>query len=213
MMVAFYLTCLIFVFVVLGAICLYCRVGILSLLKYIKEEILIVLGTSTIESVLPRMLLKFEHLGCKKSVVGLGMPTGYAFNLDGTCIYGTMAILFIAQALNVPLTFLDQLTILGVLMLTTKGISGVPGGGFLALAATLSSVHALPVAGLALVIGIDRFMSEARAVTTLIGNAVATIVVAKWEGALDEERMKRVLSNESVAEADAPEEVVVQELA
>jgi aerobic C4-dicarboxylate transport protein len=208
LMAAFYITCVVFIFVVLGAISRACGFSIWKLISYIKEESLIVLGTSTQEAVLPRMLLKLERLGCKKSVVGLVIPTGYAFNLDGVCIYSTMSVLFIGYATNAHLTLLDQLTILGVLILTTKGMSGVPGGGFIAVAATLSSVQSLPVAGLALLLGVDRFMSEARAVTSLIGNAVATVVVAKWDGALDEAAMRRVLNNETVLEADNPEELV-----
>jgi aerobic C4-dicarboxylate transport protein len=188
-----YGTCLLFVFVVLQIVA---RLGGFSLwrfLVYIREEILIVLGTSTSESALPRLMVKLEELGCSKSVVGLVVPTGYSFNLDGTSIYLSMAALFIAQAAHVTLSWGQQLEILGVLLLTSKGSAAVTGGGFVALAATLSTMHTLPVAGLALVFGVDRFMSEARALTNLIGNGVATIIVAKWERALDERRMHALL--------------------
>ena len=188
-----YGTCLLFIFVVLQIVA---RLGGFSLwrfLVYIREEILIVLGTSTSESALPRLMVKLEELGCSKSVVGLVVPTGYSFNLDGTSIYLSMAALFIAQAAHVTLSWGQQLEILGVLLLTSKGSAAVTGGGFVALAATLSTMHTLPVAGLALVFGVDRFMSEARALTNLIGNGVATIIVAKWERALDERRMRALL--------------------
>jgi aerobic C4-dicarboxylate transport protein len=188
-----YGTCLLFIFVVLQIVA---RLGGFSLwrfLVYIREEILIVLGTSTSESALPRLMVKLEELGCSKSVVGLVVPTGYSFNLDGTSIYLSMAALFIAQAAHVTLSWGQQLEILGVLLLTSKGSAAVTGGGFVALAATLSTMHTLPVAGLALVFGVDRFMSEARALTNLIGNGVATIIVAKWERALDERRMHALL--------------------
>jgi aerobic C4-dicarboxylate transport protein len=157
------------------------------------------------------MMVKLEHLGCQKSVVGLVIPTGYSFNLDGTSIYMTMAAVFIAQATNTPLTLGQQLGILGILLLTSKGAAAVTGGGFITLAATLSAIPTLPVAGLALLIGVDRFMSEARALTNLVGNGVATVAVAKWDGALDEVRMRAILNGETVAEADKPEEVLVAE--
>jgi aerobic C4-dicarboxylate transport protein len=174
-------------------------------LRYIKEEILIVLGTSSSEPALPRMITKLENLGCAKPVVGLVIPTGYSFNLDGTSIYLTMAAVFIAQATNVPLNLGQQLTILAVLLLTSKGAAAVTGGGFITLAATLSVVGDVPVAGLALLLGIDRFMSECRAITNLIGNGVATMVVAKWEGALDLDRMRMVLAGGTDADlADEP---------
>ena len=168
------------------------------------------LGTSSSESVLPRMMAKMENLGAKKSVVGLVIPTGYSFNLDGTSIYLTMAAVFIAQATNTPMTLTQQLTLLGVLLLTSKGAAGVTGSGFIVLAATLSAVGGVPVAGLALILGIDRFMSEARALTNLIGNGVATVVVAKWTGDLDSERLQRQLNNESEVEASEPEAVLDQ---
>jgi len=208
LMGSFYLTCLLFIFVVLGLIARWAGFSIVRFIVYIKEELLIVLGTSSSESVLPRMMAKMEKLGCSKSVVGLVIPTGYSFNLDGTSIYLTMAAIFVAQATNSDLTLMQQLTILGVLLLTSKGASGVTGSGFIVLAATLSSVPAIPVAGLALILGIDRFMSEARALTNLIGNGVATVVVGKWCGEVDEQRMRRVLDNETDEEAEDPEKVL-----
>jgi aerobic C4-dicarboxylate transport protein len=208
LMGAFYLTCLIFVFVVLGAIARWHGFSIWKFVKYIKEELLIVLGTSSSESVLPRMMAKMETLGARKSVVGLVIPTGYSFNLDGTSIYLTMAAVFIAQATNTPMSLTQELTLLGVLLLTSKGAAGVTGSGFIVLAATLSAVGGVPVTGLALILGIDRFMSEARALTNLVGNGVATIVVAKWTGDLDTDRLRRQLDNESDLDADEPEAVV-----
>ena len=189
LMGTFYLTCLLFIFVVLGAISKYIGFNILDFITYIKDELLIVLGTSSSESVLPRIMHKLEDLGCSKSVVGLVIPTGYSFNLDGTSIYLTMAALFVAQATNTDLTLLQQLTILAVLMLTSKGASGVTGSGFVTLAATLSVVPTIPVAGLALILGIDRFMSEARALTNLIGNGVATLAISKWENELNYDKL------------------------
>ena len=182
LMACVYLTCVLFVSVVLGTIARLVGFRLWPFLRYIKEEILIVLGTSSSEAVLPRMITKMENVGCAKPVVGLVIPTGYSFNLDGTSIYLTMAAIFIAQATNVPLNLWQQLSILGVLLLTSKGAAAVTGGGFITLAATLSSTGTVPVAGLALILGIDRFMSEARAITNLIGNGVATMVVARWEG-------------------------------
>ncbi len=205
LMAAVYLTCFLFVAIVLGAIARFTGFSLWKFIRYIKEELLIVLGTSSSESALPRMIAKLENLGCAKPVVGMVVPTGYSFNLDGTSIYLTMAAIFIAQATNVDLTLGQQLTILGVLLLTSKGAAAVTGGGFVTLAATLSTIDTLPVAGLALLLGIDRFMSEARAITNLIGNGVATVVIAKWEGALDTERMARVLDAETVIDADEPE--------
>jgi aerobic C4-dicarboxylate transport protein len=194
LMGSFYLTCLVFVFGVLGLVARWAGFSITRLLWYIRGELLIVLGTSSSESVLPRMMVKLEEAGCAKSVVGLVIPTGYSFNLDGTSIYLTMAAIFVAQATNTDLTLTQELTLLGVLLLTSKGASGVTGAGFITLAATLSTVPTIPVAGLALILGIDRFMSEARALTNLVGNAVATIVVAKWEGELDQGRLDAALS-------------------
>jgi aerobic C4-dicarboxylate transport protein len=208
LMASVYITCLLFVFVVLGAIARLAGFSVWRLIVYLKEEILIVLGTSSSESALPRMMVKLENLGCARPVVGLVIPTGYSFNLDGTSIYLTMAAIFVAQATNTPLSLGQQVTILGVLLLTSKGAAAVTGGGFITLAATLSTTHTIPVAGLALLLGIDRFMSEARAITNLIGNGVATIVVARWEGALDSARMLRVLKGETEQEADAPEGVL-----
>ncbi len=208
LMGTFYLTCLLFIFVVLGSIARAHGFSIWKFIKYIKEELLIVLGTSSSESVLPRMMAKMENLGVQKSVVGLVIPTGYSFNLDGTSIYLTMAAIFIAQATNTPLDLTQQITLLGVLLLTSKGAAGVTGSGFIVLAATLSAVGGVPVAGLALILGIDRFMSEARALTNLIGNGVATIVVAKWTGELDARRMRRKLDNETETDADEPEVVL-----
>jgi len=208
-MLAFYVTCLLFVFVVLGAVAALSGFSIFKFIRYIKEELLIVLGTSSSESVLPRMIAKMENLGCEKSVVGLVIPTGYSFNLDGTCIYLTMAAIFLAQATGTELTIWQELGIIGVLLLTSKGAAGVTGSGFIVLAATLASVGTIPVASIALILGIDRFMSEARALTNLIGNGVATVVVAKWEGALDEKVLHQRLNQERDAEADDPESVKI----
>ena len=205
LMGAFYLTCLIFIFLVLGLIARFHGFSIWKFIKYIKEELLIVLGTSSSESVLPRMMEKMENLGAKKTTVGLVIPTGYSFNLDGTAIYLTMAAVFIAQATNTPMTLTQELTLLAVLLLTSKGAAGITGSGFIVLAATLSAVGTVPVAGLALILGIDRFMSEARALTNLIGNGVATLVVAKWTGDLDVDRMNAGLNNETWVEAQEPE--------
>ena len=205
LMIAFYVTCVIFVIFVLGGIAWLTGFNIFKFIRYIKEELLIVLGTSSSESVLPRMIAKLENLGCKQSVVGLVVPTGYSFNLDGTCIYLTMAAIFLAQATNTELTLWQQLGIIGILLLTSKGAAGVTGSGFIVLAATLASVGTIPVASIALILGVDRFMSEARALTNLVGNGVATVVVAKWENSLDEDRMRRVLDHESETEASEPE--------
>ena len=205
LMGAFYLTCLLFIFVVLGLIARFHGFSIWKFIKYIKEELLIVLGTSSSESVLPRMMEKMENLGAKKSTVGLVIPTGYSFNLDGTSIYLTMAAVFIAQATNTPMTLMQEVTLLGVLLLTSKGAAGITGSGFIVLAATLSAVGTVPVAGLALILGIDRFMSEARALTNLIGNGVATLVVATWTNELDTERLTAALNNETWIEAQEPE--------
>ena len=208
LMGSFYLTCLLFVFIVLGTIAKLCGFSILKFIKYIKEELLIVLGTSSSESVLPRMMAKLENLGCSKSVVGLVIPTGYSFNLDGTSIYLTMAAVFVAQATNTRLTLIQTLTILGVLLLSSKGAAGVTGSGFITLAATFAAVPTVPVAGLALILGVDRFMSEARALTNLVGNGVATMVVSRWERELDKDTMSRVLNKESEAEAEEPEAIL-----
>jgi len=212
LMGTFYLTCLIFVFVVLGIIARLHGFSVWKFVKYIKEELLIVLGTSSSESVLPRMMEKLENLGARKSVVGLVIPTGYSFNLDGTSIYLTMAAVFIAQATDTPMTLTQQLTLLAVLLLTSKGAAGITGSGFIVLAATLSAVGGVPVAGLALILGIDRFMSEARALTNLVGNGVATLVVAKWTGDLDMERLHAGLNNETWEEAQEPEILLDQKV-
>ncbi|MBA1191088.1 dicarboxylate/amino acid:cation symporter [Pseudomonas entomophila] len=195
LMACFYITCLLFVLVVLGTICRAHGFSVLKLIRYIREELLIVLGTSSSESALPRMLAKMERLGAKKSVVGLVIPTGYSFNLDGTSIYLTMAAVFIAQATDTTMDITHQITLLLVLLVASKGAAGVTGSGFIVLAATLSAVGHLPVAGLALILGIDRFMSEARALTNLVGNAVATVVVAKWVNEMDNDKLASELAS------------------
>lgn len=194
LMGTFYLTCIVFIFGFLGLIAKRTGFSIFKFLKYIREELFTVLGTSSSESVLVPMMEKLERLGCSKSVVGLVMPTGYSFNLDGTNIYMTIAAVFIAQALNIDLTLGQQLSILLVAVFTSQGASGVTGAGFVTLAATLAAVPSVPVAGLALILGIDRFMSEARAITNMIGNGVATIVVSRWEKELDTEILNRELN-------------------
>jgi aerobic C4-dicarboxylate transport protein len=198
LMLSVYATCLLFVFVVLGLVAWASGFSIFAFLRYIAAEILIVLGTSSSETALPRLMRKLEDLGCAKPVVGLVVPTGYSFNLDGTSIYLTMAAMFIAQATGTDLSLGQQLGLLGILLLTSKGAAGVTGSGFVTLAATLSATHTVPVAGIALILGIDRFMSEARAITNIIGNGVATVAIARWEGALDRDRMNRVLAGEPV---------------
>jgi aerobic C4-dicarboxylate transport protein len=194
LMGSFYLTCLLFIFLVLGTIAAMTGFSILRFLGYIRDELMTVLGTSSSETALVPLMQKLERLGCSRSVVGLVVPSGYSFNLDGTNIYLTMAAIFVAQALNIDLSIPQQLTILGVAMLTSKGASGVTGAGFITLAATLTVVPTIPVAGLALILGIDRFMSEARSLTNFIGNGVATIVVARWEKELDEDKLRKELS-------------------
>lgn len=205
LMLCFYATCLIFIFVVLGIVGRLHGFSIWRFVKYIREELFIVLGTSSSEAVLPRMMSKLEALGAHKSVVGLVIPAGYSFNLDGTSIYLTMATIFIAQATNTPLSLFQQLTVLAVLLLTSKGAAGVTGSGFIVLAATLSAVGTVPVAGVALILGIDRFMSEARALTNLVGNGVATLVVARWCKALNVTTLQQQLASgpavEEMAEA------------
>jgi len=200
----FYATSLLFVFVVLGAVCRYNGFSILSLLRYIKEELLLVLGTSSSEAALPSLMEKMEKAGAKRSVVGLVIPTGYSFNLDGTNIYMTLAALFIAQATNTDLTLGQELLLLVVAMISSKGAAGVTGAGFITLAATLSIVPTVPIAGMALILGVDRFMSECRSLTNFIGNAVATIVVARWEGALDRDKLNAALSGQLPELAPAP---------
>jgi aerobic C4-dicarboxylate transport protein len=193
LMGSFYLTCVLFVVIILGAVGYFVGFSIFRFVAYIKDELLTVLGTSSSETALVPLMRKLEDLGCPKAVVGLVVPAGYSFNLDGTNIYMTMAALFVAQALNIDLTLTQQLTILAVAMLTSKGASGVTGSGFITLAATLAVVPSIPVAGLALILGIDRFMSEARALTNLVGNGVAAIVVSSWEKELDKEALKAKL--------------------
>ena len=188
-----YITSFLFIFIVLGLIARVSKFSLWRFLNYIKEELLIVLGTSSSEVVLPRMISKLVKLGCGKTVVGMVLPAGYTFNLDGTSIYLTLATLFIAQALNIDLSLGQQLTIIVVLLLTSKGAAAVTGGGFIVLAATLSSMHTIPVEGVVLLLGVDRFMSEARSLTNLIGNGVATVVIAKWEGDFDSTVAKKVL--------------------
>jgi aerobic C4-dicarboxylate transport protein len=187
LLVALYITTLIFIVAVLGTVARWSGMPLMQFLRYFKDEILITLGTCSTEAVLPRMMVKLEKLGCKKSVVGMVLPTGYAFNADGTCIYLTMAAIFIAQATNTPLTFMDQMILLGVFLLTSKGSAGVAGAGFITLAATLTTIHSIPLVGLVLLLGIDRFLNEARAVTNLIGNGIGTIAIAKWDNSFDVE--------------------------
>ncbi len=202
LMACVYITSVAFVFVVLGSIAWAHGFSVWKFIKYIKEELLIVLGTSSSESVLPRMMVKMEALGCSKSVVGLVIPSGYSFNLDGTSIYLTIAAIFVAQATNTHLTGSQEAFLLLILMLSSKGAAAVTGGGFITLAATLQAIGTVPMAGLTLLLGVDRFMSEMRALTNLVGNGVATIVVAKWEHELDESRMRRVLSGQEEIDDD-----------
>ncbi len=205
LMGSFYLTCVLFVVLVLGSIAHLCDFSIFKFVRYIRDELLLVLGTSSSESALVPMMGKLERLGCSKSVVGLVIPSGYSFNLDGTNIYLTMAAIFVAQALNVELTLTQEISLLAVAMLTSKGASGVTGAGFITLAATLTVVPTVPVAGLALILGIDRFMSEARALTNLIGNGVATIVVSHWERELDRDTFHAQLDAGPYAETPKSE--------
>ena len=181
LMLCVYLTMALFVFVILGSILRYYKISILSILKYIKEELLLVLGTSSSEAALPSIMVKLERMGCSKSVVGLVIPTGYSFNLDGTSIYLSMSVIFLAQLYDVHLSFFEILTVIGILMITSKGAAGVTGSGFIVLASTLTALHKIPVEGLAFLLGVDKFMSEARAITNLIGNTVATIIISKTE--------------------------------
>lgn len=202
LIVTFYITSILFVLLILGAVARYNGFSIVGLIRYIKAELWLVLGTSSSEAALPNLMQKMEAAGCKKSVVGLVVPTGYSFNLDGTNIYMTMAALFIAQATNTDLTIGQQITLLLVAMLSSKGAAGVTGAGFITLAATLSVVPGLPVEGMALILGIDRFMSECRALTNFIGNACATIVVARWENALDKEQLGKAMRGELVVKTE-----------
>jgi len=200
LLICFYVTCLIFIFLILGPICRFCGFSLLKLMRYLREEILVCLATSSSEVVLPRMLTMLEKLGCKASVVDLIIPTGYSFNLDGTCLYLASVTVFLAQATNTPLDIYEQVVLVGVLLLTSKGAAGVAGAAFVVLAATLSTVGSIPVASVALILGVHRLLSEGLTPTNLIGNAVATIVIAKWERSLDEDRMHRVLNQEDVVE-------------
>ncbi len=195
LIMTFYITAVLFVIVILGAVARYNGFSIIHLIRYIKDELWLVLGTSSSEAALPSLMDKMQKAGCEKSVVGLVIPTGYSFNLDGTNIYMTMAALFIAQACNVDLSISEQIALLLVAMVSSKGAAGVTGAGFITLAATLSVVPAVPVAGMALILGIDRFMSECRALTNLVGNACATIVVARWDKALDKDLLDKALKN------------------
>jgi aerobic C4-dicarboxylate transport protein len=198
LMLSFYITVFLFVFVVLNLICKYNGFSLWNLLKYIKEELLITLGASSSEPALPNIMLKLEAAGCDKSVVGLLIPAGYSFNLDGTTIYLSMCIIFLAQVFNIDLSLMQQLTIIGILMITSKGAAGVTGSGFIVLASTLAAIKVIPVEGLALLIGVDRFMSEARAITNIIGNTVATVVIAKSENAINEPLYQSVVENKSI---------------
>jgi aerobic C4-dicarboxylate transport protein len=203
LMGAMYITCVLFVFVVLGAVARISGFSLWKFLRYIRDEIFTVLGTSSSESVVPQLMKKLEHLGVSKPVVGLVVPAGVTFNPDGQCIYYTMAAIFIAQATNTPLTLMDQFVVLGVLMVTSKGSAGVTGSGFITLAATLASMGKIPVAGMVLLLGVDRFMSEARAITNTIGNAVGTVVVGRWVGSVDRVRMQRILDGEELDQEPA----------
>ncbi|MGN5373919.1 dicarboxylate/amino acid:cation symporter [Sphingomonas hankookensis] len=207
----FYFTAFLFVTVVLGLVARFCGFSIFRLISYLKAELLLVLGTSSSESALPSLIEKMERAGIPKSIVGLVVPTGYSFNLDGTNIYMTMAALFIAQACNVDLSIGQQILLLAVAMLSSKGAAGVTGAGFITLAATLSIVPTVPVAGMALILGVDRFMSECRSLTNFIGNAVATVVVAKWEGKLDKQQFDAALTGRSVRVEEMPEGAVAAE--
>ncbi|MEN7470227.1 cation:dicarboxylate symporter family transporter, partial [Providencia stuartii] len=207
LIMTFYITSLLFVLIVLGAVAKYNGFSIIQLIKYIKDELWLVLGTSSSEAALPSLMRKMEHAGCEKSVVGLVIPTGYSFNLDGTNIYMTMAALFIAQATNIDLTIWEQISLLLVAMISSKGAAGVTGAGFITLAATLMVVPSIPVAGMALILGIDRFMSECRALTNLVGNACACIVVARWEKELDTEK----LANAFAAKGESIDSIITEE--
>jgi aerobic C4-dicarboxylate transport protein len=203
LMGAFYLTCFLFVFIVLGLVMSVTGLSLIKLMRYLSDEFFIVLGTSSSEAALPTLMEKLERMGCGKSLVGLVVPLGYAFNLDGTSIYFTMAIAFISQALNIPLSLEEWGFILLILLLTSKGAAAITGGGFITLAATLATLNGkIPVAGIVLVFAIDRFMSEARAITNLFGNSVATIFISWWEGTLDIERARAVLNGEEVEDLD-----------
>lgn len=203
LLIAVYMTMALFIFIVLNLVCYFYNFSLWQLLKYIRQEIVIVLGTSSSESVLPSMIMKMEKFGCSKSVVGLVIPTGYSFNLDGTSIYLSMSVIFLSQVLNIDLSIGQQLTIIGVLMITSKGAAGVTGSGFIVLASTLTALKVVPIESIAILLGVDRFMSEARAITNLIGNAVASVVIAKSENEFDNEAYKKAI------DPNAPEEVIV----
>ncbi|TDO21821.1 C4-dicarboxylate transporter DctA [Pedobacter duraquae] len=197
-----YLTCILFIFIVLNAICIYFKFSLWSYLKFIRQEILIVLGTSSSESVLPSMMQKMENIGCDKSVVGLVIPTGYSFNLDGTAIYLSMAVIFLTQVFGINLSIGQQLSVLAVLMVTSKGAAGVTGSGFIVLASTLTALKIMPVEHIAILLGVDRFMSEARAITNMIGNGIATIVIAKSEGEFDQEKYLQAINPQAIEQAE-----------
>jgi aerobic C4-dicarboxylate transport protein len=197
LLVALYVTSILFVGAILGAVARWTGFPLLKFLYHFRDEILITLGTCSTEAVLPKMMIRLERLGCDRSIVGMVLPTGYTFNADGTSIYLTMAAVFVAQATNTPLDVLDQLVILGVLLLTSKGSAGVAGAGFVTLAATLTTFPAIPLVGLVLLLGVDRFLNEARAVTNLIGNGIATIAIAKWEGAFDQAQAQRTAQEDA----------------
>jgi aerobic C4-dicarboxylate transport protein len=201
---AVYLTSAIFIFGVLGVVAWLAGFSIFGLTRYLKEELFLILGTSSSESALPALIAKMEKAGCSQSVVGLVVPTGYSFNLDGTNIYMTLAALFLAQAMNIHLTLGDELLLLGVAMLSSKGAAGVTGGGFIALAATLQQVPLIPLGGMALILGVDRFLSQCRSLTNFMGNAVATVVISRWEGALDKDRLKAAMQGRPLPLAAAP---------
>lgn len=203
LLIAVYMTMALFIFIVLNLVCYFYKFSLWQLLKYIRQEIVIVLGTSSSESVLPSMIMKMEKFGCSKSVVGLVIPTGYSFNLDGTSIYLSMSVIFLSQVLNIDLSIGQQLTIIGVLMITSKGAAGVTGSGFIVLASTLTALKVVPIESIAILLGVDRFMSEARAITNLIGNAVASVVIAKSENEFDNEAYQKAI------DPNAPEEVIV----
>ncbi|WP_317130923.1 cation:dicarboxylate symporter family transporter [Pedobacter frigoris] len=197
-----YLTCFLFIFVVLNAICRYYKFSLWSYLKYIRQEILIVLGTSSSESALPSMMQKMEAFGCKKSIVGLVIPTGYSFNLDGTAIYLSMAVIFLCQVFNIDLSIWQQITVLAVLMVTSKGAAGVTGSGFIVLASTLTALKIMPVEHIVILLGVDRFMSEARAITNLIGNGIAAVVIAKSENDFNEEKYRLAIQPDAIERAE-----------
>lgn len=203
LMISVYMTMFLFIFIVLNAVCFFYKISLWQLLKYIRQEIVIVVGTSSSESVLPSMILKMEKFGCSKSVVGLVIPTGYSFNLDGTSIYLSMAVIFLSQVFNIDLSIGQQLTIIGVLMITSKGAAGVTGSGFIVLASTLTALKVVPIESIAILLGVDRFMSEARAITNLIGNAVASVVIAKSENEFDSKAYQKAI------DPNAPDEVIV----